>query len=95
MSVWVEAKAITELHWGEQWNDIAQGTAGEQPEEVHRLLSELSQAEELDDRKTFLRLKAQLASLPSWRGSKPILSDNLAAGSRKPTAAPIQLAFPT
>lgn len=91
MSVWAEAKEALELNWREQWTDIAVGTSGDQPDEVHNLLLALSHAEKLDDRRAFLRLKAQLVSLPSWHGSRPISSDSLAVGFAKPTAAPIQL----
>lgn len=95
MSVWAEAKEALELNWRDQWNEIASSTTGEQPDEVHQLLSELSQAEKSNDRLAFVRLKAQLASLPSWSGSKPISSGNPAAGSEISTVAPIQLGFLT
>ena len=94
MTAWAFAKLLIELNWREQWAEIADGTTGDQPAEVLTLITELSRAHQENDRRRFLQLKAQLVSLPSWRGLKPTCAGNPNAGSEKLMGPPTQVDLP-
>lgn len=94
MTAWALAKAAIDVDWRDQWEEIAAGTIGEQPDEVLRLLTEISRAHQENDRRRFLQLKTQLVNLPSWRGLKPTSGVNPDAGSAKLTGPPTQQDLP-